>query len=130
MHIFKRKIMATVTINVAAYINQAPSQVGNLSVSILHGAVRTFTGADFTTGLSPVYSDPEGDAPSKLKVQTLPTSGVLKLAGVAVVQNQEILFSDIQAGSFTYHADAANNSAINTTFTFAMSDVGSGLFTS
>jgi hypothetical protein len=130
MHTFKAKIMATVTINVAAYINQAPSQVGNLTVSLLHGAVRTFTGADFTTGLSPVYADPEGDAPSKVRVLTLPVSGVLKLSGVAVVQNQEILFSAIQAGSFTYHSDAANTSAINTTFTFAMSDVGSGLFTS
>ena len=122
--------MATVTINVGAYANQAPSQVGNLTVSMTHAAVKTFSAADFTTNLSPVYADPEGDAPSKVKILTLPVSGLLKLSGVNVVQGQEILFSSVQAGSFTYHADAGNNAAINTTFTFAMSDVGSGLFTS
>lgn len=122
--------MATVTINISAYVNQAPSQVGGLTVTIAHAATKTFSGADFTTGLSPVYLDPEGDAPSKLKVLTLPISGVLKLSGVAVTAGQEISFASIQGGLFTYTADSATTTAINTSFTFSMSDTGSGLFTS
>jgi len=122
--------MAIVTINIGAYVNMPPSQVGNLTVTMAHAATKTFSASDFTTGLSPVYLDPEGDAPSKVRVTGLPVSGTLKLNGVAVTLNQDILFSSIQSGLFTYVADQNNTAAINTTFTFAMSDVGSGQFTS
>lgn len=122
--------MATVTINIAAYVNLAPSQVGNLTVPMNHAATKTFSQADFTTGLTPPYQDPEGDAASKLKVLTLPNSGTLKLNGVLVIVNQEIPFTSIASNLFTYLSDANTTTAINTFFTFAISDIGSGQFTS
>lgn len=133
MHPFKINIfktMATVTINVAPAINMPPSQVGDLSISLAHGATKVFSAADFTTGLTPAYLDPEGDAPSKVKILTLPLSGILKLNEVPVSVGQEILFSAISSGIFAYQADSGNSAAINTEFTFAMSDVGSQQFTS
>ena len=121
--------MATVTINIGAYTNLAPSEVGDLSVVIAHAATKTFTAADFTTGLTPPYSDPEGDAPSKLKVLTLPATGLLKLNGVNVTVNQEIVFANITAGLLTYRGDDATTIEANTSFEFSISDTGSGLFT-
>jgi hypothetical protein len=122
--------MATVTINIGAYVNLAPSQVGDLSISMNHAAIRIFNRADFTTGLNPPYQDPEGDAPSKLRILSLPVSGVLKLNGGAVGANQEISFADIDSALFVYESDSSNTEVINTDFDFAISDTGSGNFTS
>lgn len=121
--------MATVTINIGAYVNQAPSEVGDLSVVMAYAATKTFTTADFTTGLTPPYSDPEGDAPSKLKVLSLPATGLLKLNGVNVTVNQEIVFANISGGLLTYKGDDATTVEANTSFNFSISDAGSGLFT-
>lgn len=122
--------MATVQINIRAYVNKPPTSVGNLAVTIEHATTKTFSGSDFTTGLSPAYADFEGDAPSQLKVLSLPNSGTLKLNGIAVTINQDVPFSSIQGGLFTYVSNSSDTSAISTSFTFAMSDTGSGQFTS
>jgi hypothetical protein len=122
--------MAKVLITIAAHINLPPSQVGDLTVSINHGSIRTFTKADFTTGLNPPYKDPEGDQPSKLKILGLTASGKLKLNGVDVIINQEIDFSSIESGLFIYSSDTSNTQLINTEFDFSISDTGSGKFTS
>jgi len=122
--------MAVVNINIGAYVNLQPDEVGDLSVSIAHAATKVFTTADFTTGLVPAYHDPEGDSPSKLKVLSLPTSGLLKLNGVNVILNQEITFANITAGLFIYVADSSVLTAVSTSFDFSISDTGSGLFTS
>lgn len=122
--------MAVVTINIAAYVNLKPDEVGDLAISMAHAATKIFTITDFTTSLVPAYHDPEGDAPSKLKVLSLPTSGLLKLNGVNVTVNQEILFSQIIAGNFIYVADGTVMTAITTSFNFSVADSGSGLFTS
>lgn len=122
--------MATVTLNIGAYVNQQPSSVGDLSVTMAHASVKTFSTVDFTTGLTPPYSDPEGDAPSKLKILTLPASGFVKLNGVNVTVNQEIPFASITAGLMTYVSDGSVVTSISTSFDFSISDTGSGLFTS
>jgi hypothetical protein len=122
--------MATVTLNIGAYTNQAPSQVGDLSVTMAHAATKVFSVADFTTGLTPPYADPEGDAPSKLKILTLPSSGLVKLNGVNVTVNQEIPFANISSGLLTYVSDGSTLTVINTSFDFSISDTGSGIFTS
>lgn len=121
--------MAVVTININEYINLPPDSVGDLSLMMNHGATKVFTVADFTTNLIPQYHDPEGDAPSKLKVLSLPNSGFLKLNGVNVTINQEILFSSISSGLFIYLSDSSVTSEVNTSFDFAISDTGSGQFT-
>lgn len=122
--------MAVVNINIGAYVNLQPDEVGDLTVSMVHGATKVFTVNDFTVGLIPAYHDPEGDAPSKLKVLSLPESGLLKLNGVNVIVNQEILFSQIASGFFIYVADGTVLTALSTDFDFSISDTGSGLFTS
>lgn len=122
--------MAKVTISIGAYTNLPPDVVGDLTVpTINHGATKIFTVTDFTTGLVPPYHDPEGDAPSKLKVLSLPNSGKLKLNGIDVTVSQEIAFPNIASGLFTYVSDGSNLNAINTEFNFSISDSGSGLFT-
>lgn len=122
--------MAVVNINIGAYINQKPDRVGDLEVSMTNGSTKIFTINDFTINLVPTYHDPEGDSPSKLKVLSLPTSGVLKLNGVNVTVNQEIPFANISSGLFTYVSDGSILTATSTHFDFAISDTGSGLFTS
>jgi hypothetical protein len=122
--------MAVVNISIGAYVNLKPDEVGDLTVSMTHGATKVFTVNDFTVGLIPPYHDPEGDAPSKLKVLSLPESGLLKLNGVNVIINQEIPFSQIASGFFIYVADGTVLTAISTDFDFSISDTGSGLFTS
>jgi hypothetical protein len=122
--------MAKVTISIGAYTNLPPNQVGNLSVPLNHGATKTFTVADFTTGLVPPYQDPEGDAPSKLKILSLPASGTLKLSGTNVTVNQDIVFANIASGLFTYVSNSSTLTAVSAEFNFSISDAGSGLFTS
>jgi hypothetical protein len=122
--------MATVTINIAAYVNQKPTEVGDLNVSIANKATKIFTVADFTTLTTPQYSDPEGDAPSKLKVTSLPLEGKLKLNAVDVTIGQEIPFTQISSGLFTYVSNQTNPSAASVVFNFEISDMGSGQYTS
>lgn len=122
--------MATVTINIAAYVNQKPTQVGDLTVYIENKATKIFTVDDFTTLTTPQYSDPEGDAPSKLKVTSLPVEGKLKLNAVDVTVNQEIPFTQINSGLLTYVSNQTNPSAASVSFDFEISDTGSGQYTS
>lgn len=120
--------MATFTINVNAYENLPPDQIGDNEVTVENGEIIVFTAEDFTTNTTPPYDDPEGDAPYKLKILTLPSDGSkLLLDGDDVVLNQEILFEDIENGLFTLQ-QVSNLSAHSTSFTFTISDVGSEEF--
>ena len=111
----------TITIRNAAQANLPPSSVDDGSVSGAVGETIVLTRDLFT------FTDPEGDPASKLKVLTLPTGGTLQLSGVDVVLNQEINFTSIDAGNFSY----INSDTTGTyTFDFAVSDSGSGQFTS
>ena len=121
--------MGLFTINNGAYVNQPPSQVGDYSMSVANRATTVLTLAMFTTNTTPAYSDPEGDAASAVRIDTLPGDGVLKLSGVNVTVGQIILAADINAGNLTYVSP--NQDALDTdTFDFSVSDTGSGLFVS
>lgn len=121
--------MATFNISVTAYVNQPPSAVGNNSISIGNRVDRVFTLADFTTATTPPYADPESDGVYQLRVDSLPSIGILKLSGTPVTSGQIIAASDIVAGNFVY--DAPNQDAAATvTFNFSLSDTGSHTFTS
>jgi hypothetical protein len=122
--------MANFNINVTSYSNQAPT-VGDGERSANYGEAITLTRADFTTNTTPPYSDPEGDAPLKLRIDTLPPSGLLELNGVPVSINQEIDFTtEIDAGLLTYTPDTNNTSAHSADFAFSIADEGSQVFTS
>ena len=79
-----------------------------------------------TTGLNPPYQDPEGDAASMLLVETLPMYGNLLLNGVKVYVNQEISFTDIGLGLFTYVNISLEDKGDVEDFNFKISDSGSG----
>ena len=120
--------MGILTINSAAYVNLAPSSVGDYSLNVGNRTVTTLTLPMFTTLTTPAYSDPEGDAPQAVRIDTLPVDGVLKLSGTNVVSGQIIPVVDINLGNLTYESpnqDALDNDEIN----FSVSDSGSGLFT-
>lgn len=118
-----------ITFNVAEKINLPPSAVGDNSLVTDYGQTITFTVANFTTETTPVYADPEGDAAECLKVTSLPTEGVLELNSTPVTVNQEILFSDIALGLFTFVPNNANFNTYGVNFNFAIKDIGSGQYT-
>lgn len=121
--------MALFNINVTAYENQPPT-IGDGTKDTNYGEAVTLTRADFTTNTNPPYSDPEGDAPLNLKVNTLPSAGLLKLNNTDVGPNQVISFTDIDAGLLTYTPDLNNTAAHSVTFDFSISDAGSNTYAS
>lgn len=120
--------MATFTINVNAYENLPPSQIGDGELTVDNGEEIVFTKEDFTNNTTPPYVDPEGDEPYKLKILSLPSDGSkLQLNGTDVVLNQEILFTDIENGLFTL-LQTSNLTSHVLDFDFTISDVGSQEF--
>lgn len=119
--------MATFQINVNAYVNLPPDAIGDNELTTDHLETVVFTQADFTTNTTPPYDDPEGDGPYKLKVKTLPSQGLLKLSGVNVTVNQEILFTAINSGLLTY-VPSSEEDAYEVDFDFDISDLGSEQF--
>ena len=107
--------------------NQPPNSVGNGELDIVVGEEKIITKSMLTTDLNPPYSDPEGDDADMLKVITVPLSGVLKLNGVLVVDGQEISFTDIDSGLFTYKSEGFPSGEIEK-FEFEISDSASGKY--
>ncbi len=126
--------LGIMTINVLEKENLPPNSVGDGSVLVEYNQSYTFTKEDFTSLTTPAYSDPEGDEPYKLKILSLPSSesfgSGLKYNGVDAFVNQEILFSDIEAGYLIYESGLAPITGRDTSFDFSISDVGSKKFTS
>lgn len=122
--------MALFNINVTQYDNLPPT-IGDGTKNTNYGEAITLVRADFTTNTTPAYSDPEGDAPLNLRIDSLPAAGLLKLDGIDVTVNQIISFiDDIDAGLLTYTPDLANTAAHSVTFDFSISDVGSNTYAS
>lgn len=123
--------MATITISIAAAINQPPNSTGWGSAAMLYNALYVFTLEDFTTETIPPYADPEGDALENVKITVLPTLGSLLLSAVPVVANDNISSADLIAGNLTYQADVAVTAGyFDADMMFTVSDVGSSTFTS
>lgn len=118
------------TINVASAENLPPAEVGDGEATIEYASTLTFTRAMFTTQTTPPYNDPEGDAALNLRVDSLPTVGLLKLNGLNVFANQIISFDDIDNGNLTYVSDLADTDGDLQEFTFSIADAGSGQFVS
>ena len=117
------------TIAASAYINLPPDAVGDGEVEVNEGDVVTFTRAMFTTDTIPPYSDPENNIAHRLRLDTVPVTGDIKLDTVIQVAGDIVLFSDIDLGKLIYVQDAG---AGGTTpiFTFSIADEGSDTFTS
>jgi hypothetical protein len=109
------------------YVNNPPV-VGDNTVTMKRSEIRVFSRRDFVDDTDPRFSDPEGDQPYKLRVDTLPTTGTLKLRGVAMTAEQIIDFiDDIDAQVFTYTPDPSQN-VEGVSFRFSVSDTGSKQF--
>lgn len=122
--------MANFNITVTEQENSPPT-IGDGSRTTNYGTDIILTRSDFTTNTTPPYSDPEGDLPLTLRIDALPTAGLLKLNGVNVTVNQEISFiNDIDAGNLTYAPDLNVVTAQSVDFAFSIADEGSGLFVS
>lgn len=122
-------LTGTTNINVLSLVNSPPTEVGDNTLATDFGTTIVFTAADFTSGTTPPYSDPEGDPASQLQVLSLPAQGQLRLNNVPVSINQIIDFTDIIAGNFTYVTDNTDIDGYSANFNFQVSDSGSGDFT-
>lgn len=120
-------LVGKITFSVQAYVNQGPVS-GDNSATIAHAATKVFSVADFTTGTTPAYNDPEGDAAQSVRVNSLPANGTLMLSGSPVTVNQIIPMTSISSGNFTYVATKNLTTLRNVIFSFDVSDVGSGQF--
>ena len=119
----------SMNLTIEAKINYPPDVVGNKTFNIQYGTGIIFEGADFTSGTTPAYNDPEGDEPYAVKIISLPVSGTLYFNRQAVVVNQEMLVSEIDAGYLSYLPNLGTIAALTVTFEFAVSDSGSREFT-
>ena len=126
----KKSNMATFTISIEERENLPPDAVGDQSITTSYNTPVIITYAMLITNTTPPYNDPESDPPYQLKVLSLPNSGQLMLSGVPVTANQNINFTDINLGNFTYNPDSGNINQHTTSWTFAISDTGSQQFTS
>lgn len=122
--------MATFTVNVDGKINQSAT-IGDGSTTDDYGNTITFTRAMFTSGTTPPYSDPEGDAADKLKITSLPADGEIQLSGAPILVNDIFDFTiDIDGGLLTYVPDNGIITGQALDFTFEIADAGSGIFVS
>lgn len=124
--------MATITININSQINQPPNQIGDTNIVVPYGSNYVLTRDDFTNFANPRYEDPEGDGASKLKIivewNTIDNSS-LKFNNVDVIANQEILFTDIDAGLLVFFPDLTVTTGVSYEgAAFTISDLGSNQY--
>jgi len=114
------------TITNTGSTNARPSAIGANSISVDYEGEHVFTVVNFTTETTPAYADPEGDAPSYIKVLTLPSAGELQVDAVAITAGAIVSTGVISAGNFKYIADNPGVAPVAAyTFTFDIADAGS-----
>lgn len=119
--------MAVFTITIDAYDNLPPNQLGTKQVNLNHGQQYDITLNDFIVTVPP-YQDPEGDAPSLVKITQLPIEGLLYLNGFVVTLNQEITVADINSNLLIYIANDLQDNSYNDIVKFDIADIGSGQY--
>lgn len=117
-----------IILNVAEFINNPPTVVGDGAATIEYGQTLVFTRDMFTDLTQPPYSDPEGDLALQLQIASLPTDGNIKLNGVNVIVDQIIDFTDIDNGNLVYIPSLADTDGDIEGFEFLIADSGSGQF--
>lgn len=119
--------MATFNIITNSSVNNPPYQTGVNTLTINNNSTYTFTVDDFTINTNPQYADPEGDPLLRIKILHIfpDNEGVLKLNGVEVNEDDEILASDITLGLLTY---TVTNIESRDIIYFDVADTGSQLY--
>jgi hypothetical protein len=109
------KITKLEVVKIVDYASDLVPDIGNSSGSVDSGNVYTFTTSNFLQA----YVSPSGQQhPALIRIDTLPAAGTLLLDGVAVTAGQEILWTDIEAGLFTFDESGTSD------FTFSIQDEG------
>ncbi|MDD5717276.1 MAG: Ig-like domain-containing protein, partial [Sulfuricurvum sp.] len=106
-------VFADKTLTQSTLINQAPT-LSHDSVTVNEDNTYTMTVNDFG------YSDKDGDRLSAVKIDSLPSNGILELNGTAVTVNQEISADQIVSGHLLFIPNA--NSDADGSFSFKVSD--------
>lgn len=89
--------IVTITIN---GVNDIPA-IDPFSKNGIEDTPIPFSQTDF----SAKFSDPDNDVLAKIKITSLPPTGILKLNGINITVNQEIPFAQLNAISFVPNAD-------------------------
>jgi len=105
---------ATVIVDVIK-VNRPPV-VSDITKTIEENQTLLFSNSDFTSK----FIDPENDNLLKVKITSLPLNGKLKISGIDVTTDQEILFADISKLVFVPEKDYSGE----ITFTWKGSDSG------
>ena len=121
--------MGQFTINSASYVNQPPSQVGDITLSVGNRATTVITLAMLTTGTIPQYQDPEGDPVASVRIDSLPADGELRFNSNPVSVGQVIPVADV-SNSLLVYVSPDQDGLDSDTFNFSLSDTGSGQFSS
>ena len=110
---------STVAITVGA---NTPPDSANVTLTTLEDTTFTLTNANFA------FTDADGGQTfAAVRIDSLPTSGSLRLNGVAVTAGQVVIIADVNAGNFQY-VPALNGNGVNyASFTFSVQD-SSGAF--
>tara|TARA_R110000850_G_scaffold90138_2_gene192318 strand:- start:24367 stop:25107 length:741 start_codon:yes stop_codon:yes gene_type:complete len=114
------------TITNSGVQNGRPTSVGTINISIAYAALYQYGIADFTTSTTPVYSDPENDPLSYIKVVTLPALGILSVSGVPLGVGAIVGSGAITAGNFKYEAlQSGSVTGYSSSWSFDVADTGS-----
>ncbi len=111
--------IATVNLSITS-VNDAPAGT-NQTLSTLEDVSYTFALADFG------FTDPHDNPANKfyrVKVNSLPAQGILKLSETTVTADQFVTAADITAGKFVFSPVANANGAPYASFTFQVEDDG------
>ena len=112
-------LVINTTVNVTD-INDAPSGPTTASAGVAEAAVLTLTASHFSTGMT----DPENHGLGGVRITTLPTTGTLKLNGVAINSvNTDVTLLQLNNNQLTYEP-AAGSDGTSPTFTFQVRDNG------
>lgn len=105
-----------ITVNVTNVNEYAPTSA-NKTITIKEDTSKVLTLTDFA------FSDADANTTlSKVKITSLETKGTLKLNGVNVTLNQEILAADIKAGKLVFTPISNENGTLYSNFKFQVSD--------
>lgn len=103
--------------------NSPVEELGTYTYTMSHGVTRTVSMSYLTTSATPEYSDPENDAPFKVKWLTGSGTDIkLRQAGVEITAGQEILVSDWDV---TVESMGTNTNAHEYTWEYQIADEGS-----
>jgi hypothetical protein len=116
-----------ITITNKGLPNGRPTSTGSNEISnIAHSGNHVFTLADFTTGTSPAYSDPEDDPLKYIKATSiLIGNGTLKLNNTEVTLGQIIYSGEISSGNLIYLSESIIETSYVDIFSFDVADTGS-----